>query len=156
MTDTSLLEMSEAFIRQPWLGAAPASVVLQIVALVRLKGLLRSLSLILGVITGAVLGLAVAASLLDPGTLWQLFIRLATPPILVLTTGLLLMGLVVRPRPQPPPHDTPHLQHNSWRSPRTAASLTPLVGETRIGRVVVAPRIRRFGALETSTRRDHP
>ena len=115
-TDTSLLELFEAFILQPWLGAAPASVLLQIVALVRLKGILRGLSIILAVITGAVLGLAVAAYFLDPGNLWQLFVTMAAPPMLVLTTGILLMGLVAPPRPQPPPQYTPHLQHSSWRS----------------------------------------
>ena len=86
-TDTSLLELFEAFILQPWLGAAPASVLLQIVALVRLKGILRGLSSILAVITGAVLGLAVEAYFLDPGNLWQLFVTMAAPPMLVLTTG---------------------------------------------------------------------
>ena len=116
MTDMSLLEVFEALIFQPWLGAAPASVLLQIVALVRLKGILRSLSIILTVITGAVLGLAVAAYFLDPGNLWQLFITMAAPPMLVLTTGILLMGLVAPPRPQPPPQYTPHLQHSNWRS----------------------------------------
>ena len=67
MTDTSLLEISEAIILQPLLGAAPASVLLQIVALVRLRGVLRSLSIVLSVITGAVVGLTVTAYFLDPG-----------------------------------------------------------------------------------------
>ena len=98
-----LLDASEAIILHPWLAAAPASVGLQIVALIQLKGMLRSLSIILAVITGAVVGLAVAAYLLDPGNLWQLLLLLAAPPMLVLTTGLLLMGLVIRPRQQPLP-----------------------------------------------------
>jgi hypothetical protein len=116
MTETGLLDVSQAIILQPWLGAAPASVVLQMVAIIRLKGTLRSLSIILAVITGAVGGLAMAAYLFDPGNLWQLFLILATPPVLVLTTGVLLMGLMVRSRPQPPVQYTPRPQPTSWRS----------------------------------------
>ena len=59
--DTSLLDVSEAVILQPWLAAAPASLVLQAVALVWLKGILRGLTIILAVTTAAVCGLAVAA-----------------------------------------------------------------------------------------------
>ena len=103
MTETSLLEVSEAIMLHPLLCAAPASVGLQIVALIRLEGMLRSLTIILAVITGAVGGLAVAAYLLDPGNMWQLLLMMASPPMLVLTTGVLLMGLVVRPRPEPLP-----------------------------------------------------
>ena len=103
MMERILLDASEAIILHPWLAAAPASVGLQFVALIQLKGMLRSLSIILAVITGAVVGLAVAAYLLDPGNLWQLLLLLAAPPILVLTTGLLLRGLVIRPRQEPLP-----------------------------------------------------
>ena len=96
--DLNVQAVSEAIFMQPWLGAAPASVLLQVVALVRLKGTLRSVALILAVTTGAVGSLAVAAYHLDPGNLWQLLLMLASPPILVLTAGVLLIGLTVRPR----------------------------------------------------------
>ena len=89
----SFVRDGEAIILQPWWGAAPASLVLQVVALFRLRGLLRSLSVILAVMTGAVAGLVFAAYLWDPGNLWQLLLILATPPVFVLTTGVLLMGL---------------------------------------------------------------
>ena len=98
MMESSLLAVSEAIVVQPWVGVAPASVLLQIIGLVRLKGLLRSICVILAVITGAVAGLAFEAYQLDPGNLWQLLLLLASPPLLVLTTGLLLIGLLVRPR----------------------------------------------------------
>ena len=101
MTETTLMQVSEAIILHPWLAAAPASIGLQVVALIRLRGALRSLSIILTVITGAVVGLAAAAYFLDPGNLWQLLLILATPPMLVLTMGVLLMGLVVGPRAEP-------------------------------------------------------
>ncbi len=52
--DLNVQAVSEAIFMQPWLGAAPASVLLQVVALVRLKGTLRSVALILAVTTGAV------------------------------------------------------------------------------------------------------
>ena len=99
--DASLQAVSEAIFMEPWLGAAPASVLLQAVALVRLKGTLRGISLILAVITGAVGGLALAAYQLAPGNLWELLLMLASPPMLVLTAGVLLMGLVVLPRTPP-------------------------------------------------------
>lgn len=64
------------------------------------KGTLRGLSLILAVITTAVGGLVVAAYQWDPGNLWQLLLMLASLPIQVLTAGVLLMGLLGRPRPR--------------------------------------------------------
>ncbi len=72
--------------------------VLQAVALVRLRGALRSMSLILTVVMVAVVGLSVTAYTLDPSNLWQMFLMLATPPALVLTAGLLAIGSVVRRR----------------------------------------------------------
>ena len=57
-------------------------------------------------ITGAVIGLTVTAYFLDPGNLWELLLVLATLPMFVLTVGVLLMGLVVRPRPDPLPSYT--------------------------------------------------
>jgi hypothetical protein len=95
--DSSLQAVSEAIIHQPWLSAATASVVLQFIALVRLRGILRSLSLILAVVTGSVGALVVTAYVLDPGNLWQLLLHLATPPVFVSTAGLLVMGLLVGP-----------------------------------------------------------
>ena len=89
--------ISEAIVLHPWLAAAPLSVLLQIVALIWLKGILRSINVILAAITGAVIGLAVVAHIFDPGNLWQLLLMLAAPPLLVLTTGSLLIGIVVRP-----------------------------------------------------------
>ena len=32
---------------------------------------------------------------MDPGNLWQLFLIMGTPPLLVVTVGILLMGAVV-------------------------------------------------------------
>ena len=89
--------ISEAIVLHPWLAAAPLSVLLQIVALIWLKGILRSINVILAAIMGAVIGLAVVAHIFDPGNLWQLLLMLAAPPLLVLTTGSLLIGIVVRP-----------------------------------------------------------
>lgn len=95
--DSSIQAVSEAIALQPWLSAAPASVVLQFIALVRLRGVLRSLSLILAVVTGTVGALVVTAYALDPGNLWQLLLHLATPPVFVLTAGVTVMGLLVGP-----------------------------------------------------------
>ena len=102
MTESSVLAVSEAIFLQPWMGAAPASVLLQVIALTRLRGVLRSISIVLAVVTSAVGGLTVAAYQLDPGNLWQLLLTLATPPMLILTIGVLLMGLFVS-APQPSP-----------------------------------------------------
>ena len=96
--DLSPQAVSDVIISQPWFAAAPASVLLQVVALVRLRGPLRSVALILAVTTGTVGSLTVAAYHLDPGNLWQLLLMLASPPMLVLTAGVLLIGLMVRPR----------------------------------------------------------
>lgn len=94
MNDASLQAVADMVILQPWLGAAPASVFLQFVALFRLKGALHSICVVLAVITGAVFGVAGAAYAMDPGNLWQLLLIMGTPPLLVLTVGLLLMGAV--------------------------------------------------------------
>ena len=102
MNEVSLAAISEAVAYQPLLGAAPASVLLQIVALIRLSGILRNISVVLTVITGAVVAFAVSAYLFDPGNLWEILLILAAPPILVLTLGIILIGCVVRPRPVSP------------------------------------------------------
>lgn len=94
MSEASLKIVADFVILEPWLSAAPASIVLQLVALARLKGSLHSLCVILAVITGAVFGVAGAAYAWDPGNLWQLLLIMSTPPLLVLTVGLLLMGAV--------------------------------------------------------------
>ena len=94
MTDVSPEAVADLLILKPWLGAAPASVVVQLVALARLKGALHSICVILAVITGAVFGVAAAAYALDPGNLWQLLLIIGAPPLLVLSVGLLLMGAV--------------------------------------------------------------
>ena len=94
MTDVTLEAVADLVILKPWLSAAPASIVLQLVALARLKGALHSICVILAVITGAVFGIAGAAYAMDPGNLWQLLLIMGAPPLLVLTMGLLLMGAV--------------------------------------------------------------
>ena len=95
MSVASIQAVADIVILQPWLGAAPGSIILQFFALFRLKGALHSICVVLAVITGAVFGVAGAAYALDPGNLWQLLLIMSTPPLLVLTVGgLLLMGLV--------------------------------------------------------------
>ena len=94
MSEASFQTLTDLVILQPWLTAAPASVALQFVALFRLKGALHSLCVVLAVITGAVFGVAGAAYAFDPGNLWQLLLIMGSPPLLVLTIGLLLMGVV--------------------------------------------------------------
>ena len=94
------LQAFEVLTLHPWLSAAPVSVVLQFVALVRLRGVLQSVSLILTAITLAACALAVAAYMFDPGNLWSLLLQLAGPPVLVLTAGILVMGLLLG-RPDP-------------------------------------------------------
>ena len=91
------LDLATQALLQPWLVGAPAIVLLQVVALVRLRGAARSLVVVLGVVTGAILGLVVAAYALDPGNLWELLLRLSTPPLFVLTVGVLVIGLIVGP-----------------------------------------------------------
>lgn len=98
--EVSLHAASEVILAQPWFAAAPASVLLQLVALARLRGRLRSVAFILAVTTVAVASLAAAAYQWDPGNLWQLLLMLASPPMLVLTVGVLLMEFVVRPGPR--------------------------------------------------------
>lgn len=80
---------------RPWLMAAPACAVLQCVAIFKFRGGVRAASVILAVVTGAAFGLASAAYAMDPGNLWQLFLMFSTPPLFVLTAGVLAMGLVV-------------------------------------------------------------
>ncbi len=99
MSDPSVLAITEAVALQPWLTAAPASIMLQLVALVRLRGAMRAISIVLAVMTGALCALAVAAYTMDPGNLWQIMLIMASPPVLVLTVGTLIMGLILNPRP---------------------------------------------------------
>ena len=95
MSEVSVQAITDIVLLKPWLGAAPASVFLQAIALIRLKGALHSLSVMLTVITGAVFGVAGAAFYMDPGNMWQILLIMGTPPLLVLTVGLLLMvGLI--------------------------------------------------------------
>ena len=67
---------------------------LQGVAIVRFRGGVRALSVILAIVTGAAFGLASAAYAMDPGNLWQLFLMFSTPPLFVLSAGVLAIGLV--------------------------------------------------------------
>jgi hypothetical protein len=99
MSDLSLQVFAETVTVNPWLSAAPASVVLQLIALVRLRGVFHSLNLILAAMALAVYALAVAAYVLAPGNVWLLMLQLAGPPVLVLTVGILIMGLLVSPNP---------------------------------------------------------
>ena len=99
MSDPNVLAITEAVALQPWLTAAPASIMLQLVALVRLRGAMRAISIVLAVMTGALCALAVAAYAMDPGNLWQIMLLMASPPVLVLTVGTLIMGLILNPRP---------------------------------------------------------
>ena len=98
MSEVSVQAITDIVLLKPWLGAAPASVFLQAVALIRLRGALHSLSVMLSVVTGAVFGVAGAAFYMDPGNMWQILLIMGTPPLLVLTVGLLLMGLVAPER----------------------------------------------------------
>ena len=94
MSDVSVQAITDIVLLKPWLGAAPASVFLQAIALIRLRGALHSLSIMLSLVTGAVFGMAGAAFYMDPGNMWQILLVMGTPPLFVLTVGLLLMGLV--------------------------------------------------------------
>ena len=95
----SLHEIAESVSRHPWLIAAPVSLVLQISALIWLRGALQSLCWILAAVTGAICAFAVAAYILDPRNLWQLVLLMGGPPLFVLTCGVLVMRLVTGPRP---------------------------------------------------------
>ncbi len=69
-------------------------VILQTIAVVSLRGILRMLSLaIAGFMVGAV-GLTIDAYLgqINP---WTTFLYLATPPAVVLVAGLLVLGFVI-------------------------------------------------------------
>ena len=115
MTDTNLSAIAEAVILQPWLAAVPASVVLQLVALVWLKGVGRAISAVLTVVTATVCGLVASAYTMEPGNLWQLLLHLAGPPLFVLTSGTLLMGLVLSPRTFRKRRESQH-RPESWAS----------------------------------------
>ncbi len=95
--DLNTQAITEMVILQPWATSAPASVLLQVIAVVRLKGLLRSLTVMVVVVTAAVFGLAFAAYSFDHGNLWELVLIMGTPPLFVVTIGLLLMGAVAGP-----------------------------------------------------------
>jgi Na+-driven multidrug efflux pump len=98
MSDPSMLAIAEAVSLEPWLTAAPASVVLQMVSVARLRGAMRGISIILACMTGVLCALAVAAYAMDPGNLWQIVLLMTARPVLVLTVGTLLMGLILNPR----------------------------------------------------------
>ena len=99
MTDIDLQAIVETITLHPLLCAAPASAVLQLVGLVWLRGPLRSISLILAVVTGAICALATAAYVFDSGNSWQLVLLLAGPPLFVGSAGVLVPGLLGRSRP---------------------------------------------------------
>ena len=86
--------LPEVLVARPWLVAAPACAVLQCVAILRFRGMVRALSVILAVMTGAAFGLASAAYAMDPGNLWQLFLMFSTPPLFVLSAGVLAIGVI--------------------------------------------------------------
>ena len=88
MSEVSVQAITDIVLLKPWLGAAPVSVLLQVVALIRLKGALHSLMVMLTVITGAVFGVAGAAFYMTPGNMWQILLIMGTPPLLVVTVGL--------------------------------------------------------------------
>ena len=98
MSDPSVLAIAEAITLEPWLTAAPASVVLQVFSMARLRGAMRGISIILACMTGVLCTLAVAAYAMDPGNLWQIVLLMTARPVLVLTVGTLLMGLILNPR----------------------------------------------------------
>ena len=78
-----------------WMVAAVSYPVFQTLALTRLRGALRSVSVILMVVMIAVLGVSGAAFYFEPSNMWQIILMLALPPAVVLTAGLLALGLVV-------------------------------------------------------------
>ena len=98
LREMQLQAVAEMILLRPWLASTPARVLLQMVALVQLRGGLRSISIILTVTTAAFMGLAGAAYAWDSGNLWQLFLIMGTPPLLVVTLGVLLLGAVVPQR----------------------------------------------------------
>ena len=98
MSDPSVLAIAEAITLEPWLTAAPASVVLQVFSMARLRGAMRGISIILACMTGVLCALAVAAYAMDPWNLWQIVLLMTARPVLVLTVGTLLMGLILNPR----------------------------------------------------------
>lgn len=95
-TDLKMLYemMPEMLVARPWLMAAPGCAVLQFVSIVKFRGLARSLSVILAVVTGAAFGLATAAYSMDPGNLWQLLLMFSTPPLFILSAGVVAIGFV--------------------------------------------------------------
>lgn len=100
MTDLSLLALAETVALHPMLMAAPASIALQLVGIVWLRGILQSLSLILALVTVTICALAIGAYVYDPRNLWQLVLLLPGPPLFVLTAGVLIMGLIISSRPR--------------------------------------------------------
>lgn len=79
-----------------WMIAAAAYPVFQTLALARLRGPLRSISVILMVVMVAVAGVSASAYYLEPSNMWQIILMLALPPAVVLVAGLLALGLVVQ------------------------------------------------------------
>lgn len=86
--------LPELLVARPWLIAAPACAVFQCVSVLRFRGAIRAVSVVLAVMTGAAFGLAGAAYAMDPGNLWQLLLMFSTPPLFVLSAGVLAMGVV--------------------------------------------------------------
>ena len=86
--------LPELLVAKPWLIAAPACAVFQCVSILRFRGTVRAVSVILAVMTGAAFGLASAAYAIDPGNLWQLFLMFSTPPLFVLSAGVMTIGVV--------------------------------------------------------------
>ena len=74
--------------------AIPVYIVLQLVAIARLRGALRMMSLGIAVFMAAVLGLTIDAYV-GRSNVWLIFLVLAGPPAVALTTALLGIGYVV-------------------------------------------------------------
>ncbi len=74
-------------------------VILQMIVVMSLRGILRLLSLALAGFMVAAVGLTIDAYM-DQINPWTIFLYLATPPALVLVTGLLVLGFVI-PRGRP-------------------------------------------------------
>ena len=86
--------LPEVLVAKPWLVAAPACAVFQCVSILRFRGTMRAVSVVLAVMTGAAFGLASAAYAIDPGNLWQLFLMFSAPPLFVLSAGVLTIGVI--------------------------------------------------------------
>ena len=99
MSDPNVLAITEAVTLQPWLTAGTGQHHAAAGCPGPAQGAMRAISIVLAVMTGALCAVAVAAYAMDPGNLWQIMLLMASPPVLVLTVGTLIMGLILNPRP---------------------------------------------------------